>query len=127
MSCASRFPVRVIRGIMVISQLYSLLHVSTSMASTGYGPSGASAATEKFMFFCGKPGTFADFKFRFGIFIKAQGHVDVIHMKITDYRAHVSSHATRSKESEERARKGLVESLGHSVAACPTSVQGGAR
>ena len=84
---------------MVISQLYSLLHVSTSMASTGYGPSGASAATEKFMIFCGKPGTFADFKFRFEIFIKAQGHVDVIHMKIADYRTHVSGHITRSGES----------------------------
>ena len=76
------------------------------MASIGYGPSGASAATEKFMIFC----TFADFKFRFEIFIKAQGHVDVIHMKIADYRTHVSGRATRSKESEERARKGLVES-----------------
>ena len=80
------------------------------MASTGYGPSGASAATEKFMFFCGKPGTFADFKFRFEIFIKAQGHVDVIHMKIAEYRTHISSHETRSKDSAERARKGLVES-----------------
>ena len=87
------------------------------MASTGYGPSGASAATDKVIFFNGKPGTFADFKFRFEIFIKAQGHVDVIPMKIADYRAAITNGrpVTRSPDSEERAlqvKRWLVESAG---------------
>ena len=96
--------------VRVINQLYSLLHVSTSMASTGYGPSGASAAAEKLLIFNGKPGTFADFKFRFEIHIKVLGHVTVISMAIDDYRTHITGRTTRSGEAEARANKGMVES-----------------
>ena len=78
------------------------------MASTGYGPSGASAAAEKLLIFNGKPGTFADFKFRFEIHIKVLGHVTVIPMAIDG--THISGRATRSGEAEARADKGIVES-----------------
>ena len=80
------------------------------MASTGYGPSGASAAAEKLLIFNGKPGTFADFKFRFEIHIKVLGHVTVIPMAIEDYRTHITGRTTRSGEAEARANKGMVES-----------------